>query len=504
MANFIALKTRIYYGTGGSVTRTHNITFSMNSWQLLIPSTISQDPVGTTMTGACVTALVINGDSKQEGTNVALEFKWVNYDTGAEYGQKSGAFSVDLSGSIVNFGFTPSNQQPKLCLGVRVTGYNLRRWSVTSDAGVASVYPPNLTVAPVNSTWQVNVTLNPDYAIDKIIYHTSSTVPETEISNGDTVGPIPNEDPFLDVTTTKSTYDLTLTATSLGSNGCAERQSIVRPDVVSGGGSLAGGVGLVAIINEAGSVSESGTFDVGLTGVFACGADVWTRLVSLVINGNDYVTNPYGGSLVDSFAFTSPGASSGGVFFRADGTAINATATFAEDRFCYSGNPVLPGGGSGVDGSNPVYPPGTDTTDPLNPQWPNYPGHDDFNPEDTFGPVPTIGGGGGTGGGTETWIGTTSGGEEGGGNGGDGNTGHAVSFPPGIDWSTDAQGLILRWRDDNKKWTKEHYVGLVGRKELYHWLRPSGQFSTRQYEVTHVDNVPAVIVYLEADVEVIE
>lgn len=77
-----------------------------------------------------------------------------------------------------------------------------------------------------------------------------------------------------------------------------------------------------------------------------------------------------------------------------------------------------------------------------------------------------------------------------------------IAVPQGLDSIDDGVGLILRWQDDNKKWTKEHHIKATA-QTLAYWLKPHGQFTSRRYELTMVDKVPCVIVYLEQEPEVL-
>jgi hypothetical protein len=76
-------------------------------------------------------------------------------------------------------------------------------------------------------------------------------------------------------------------------------------------------------------------------------------------------------------------------------------------------------------------------------------------------------------------------------------------FPIGLDWSKNGAGLILKWKDDNKKQTKEHYVPIVSLSTICAYMKPHGQFETRQYEIIHIDDLPVVVVYLETEPEVL-
>ena len=72
----------------------------------------------------------------------------------------------------------------------------------------------------------------------------------------------------------------------------------------------------------------------------------------------------------------------------------------------------------------------------------------------------------------------------------------------GIDWTSGPRGLILRWRDEDGKWSKEHYIdlGLTGETELWRHMHILGKFRVRQWEIIHVDRIPTTVVYLEMDV----
>lgn len=378
-------------------------------------------------------------------------------------------------------------------------------------------------------------------------------------------------------------YSVSVSVTGLGANGCGIAQDLLRFDVISGGGSIDGPGGASAVTNSpSGSASASSQVESGSSSsVFACANDVWTRLVSLVINGNDYVSNPSGGSLTDAFAFTSPGSISGGVYFTVD-QDITATATFAKDVFCWSGKPNLPNtgaivgpgtGGAGGGDTDPgpavppvYYPPGnTDppywpTPDPAPPTDPPTPPPPPVPPPGPNPPPPPpvppphpvdewallrlncypAGAGTYTGQGYYTkgrtvsfqaWANT---GWEFVRWAGDENTTSTygttvlsrdksivayftkktvippevgpLPFPPGIDWdlSRERKGLIVRWKDDDRPWSKEKYVTVVVNRNVCARLKPHGHFYVRKYEFTHVDSLPVVIGYIETDPEVKE
>lgn len=93
---------------------------------------------------------------------------------------------------------------------------------------------------------------------------------------------------------------------------------------------------------------------------------------------------------------------------------------------------------------------------------------------------------------------------DGGGFPGDGGTGRV--FSPGWDRSAEPAGLIIKWRDDNGLWSKEHVIGLgaPGDDTFPALLGCRGNYSTRQWEVVMMDRAPLVLAYVEEDVEVFD
>lgn len=64
--------------------------------------------------------------------------------------------------------------------------------------------------------------------------------------------------------------------------------------------------------------------------------------------------------------------------------------------------------------------------------------------------------------------------------------------------------LMVRWKDDNKNWSQEHYfdLGAIGETEISRRILCSGIFRTRQFEFKVSDNVP--ISFISAQIEIEE
>ena len=65
--------------------------------------------------------------------------------------------------------------------------------------------------------------------------------------------------------------------------------------------------------------------------------------------------------------------------------------------------------------------------------------------------------------------------------------------------------MMLRWKDDNKSWSNEVSIGLgdTGDAEIVTRIFPMGIYRTRQYEVSVSDNVAAIYLDAEEDIEVL-
>jgi hypothetical protein len=76
----------------------------------------------------------------------------------------------------------------------------------------------------------------------------------------------------------------------------------------------------------------------------------------------------------------------------------------------------------------------------------------------------------------------------------------------GVGLSTRTPKLLLRWRDDNKRWSNQREISLgdVGDREIVRRIQAQGVFDTRQYEIVGSDPVPIIFLGAEQDVEVVE
>jgi hypothetical protein len=64
------------------------------------------------------------------------------------------------------------------------------------------------------------------------------------------------------------------------------------------------------------------------------------------------------------------------------------------------------------------------------------------------------------------------------------------------------RALILRWRNEDGRWSKEHVIdlGKTGNTNCVQMLEGMGRYQARQYEIVHVDRVPCIIAALEEDI----
>jgi hypothetical protein len=64
--------------------------------------------------------------------------------------------------------------------------------------------------------------------------------------------------------------------------------------------------------------------------------------------------------------------------------------------------------------------------------------------------------------------------------------------------------LMVRWRDDNKDWSREVRIDLgdIGQTEVVRRLNITGMFRTRQYEVTCSEGVAVVFCAAEEDIDI--
>ena len=65
--------------------------------------------------------------------------------------------------------------------------------------------------------------------------------------------------------------------------------------------------------------------------------------------------------------------------------------------------------------------------------------------------------------------------------------------------------LMIRWRDDNKDWSREVRIDLgdIGQTEAMRRLNLTGMFRTRQYEVVCTEDVAVVFCAAEEDIDVL-
>lgn len=63
--------------------------------------------------------------------------------------------------------------------------------------------------------------------------------------------------------------------------------------------------------------------------------------------------------------------------------------------------------------------------------------------------------------------------------------------------------IMLRWRDDNQRWSNEHRISLgkIGESEIFRRIQTRGTYRTRQYELTCTDGVPVMYIDAEEDVD---
>jgi hypothetical protein len=64
--------------------------------------------------------------------------------------------------------------------------------------------------------------------------------------------------------------------------------------------------------------------------------------------------------------------------------------------------------------------------------------------------------------------------------------------------------MVVRWKDDNRDWSKPHDVslGVKGDRYIVAKIFPRGIYRTRQWEITHADSEEFVIASAEEDFEV--
>ena len=65
---------------------------------------------------------------------------------------------------------------------------------------------------------------------------------------------------------------------------------------------------------------------------------------------------------------------------------------------------------------------------------------------------------------------------------------------------------MIRWKDNNKSWSNEHWVSIknTGDTNFIARLSNLGIYETRQYEFVYCGNTPWTLVEAEEDVEVLQ
>lgn len=73
----------------------------------------------------------------------------------------------------------------------------------------------------------------------------------------------------------------------------------------------------------------------------------------------------------------------------------------------------------------------------------------------------------------------------------------------GVGLGTGTPQLMVRWRDDNKEWSREVAISLgdVGDTEVIRKLNNTGIYHTRQWEISCTESVPVVFAYAEEDID---
>lgn len=66
--------------------------------------------------------------------------------------------------------------------------------------------------------------------------------------------------------------------------------------------------------------------------------------------------------------------------------------------------------------------------------------------------------------------------------------------------------LMIRWRDDNNRWSNEHWVSLgnLGEKDIVRRIFTQGIYRTRQYEFVSTSSVPVIFIDAEENIEVLD
>lgn len=401
---------------------------------------------------------------------------------------------------------------------VVITTRPASKYIVAKDANTDTVDPANNDLVVVGVEKTIHAVPLTGYVIDSVKLDSS------EVGNDYKLTPI-DKDYNIDVTTTPEMIGVTcniqywktdclpknsLNFVGLDTSGQPQSDGL---QVTMGGSVYYSGSPPAVCISET-PVAELGEdVEYGSSfGVWAVAHDVRTRLVSLTVNGNDYVSNPSGGALPNQFVYCGSGVAgrplnSGGLFFDVPGTAVSISAVFASDMVCVNRLPQLPKSGPvppappapGQPYPNPFPDPTAPNPFPIPVPGDTYPipgfipdGPEEGNPGDIPGGPGDDGGGGGgsTGGGGPDGIGSPFG------------TPESVKKVDQIG-ETSPRGLIIRWRNDAGKWSKEHVIdlGTIGQTNLFKQICPMGDYVTRQWEIIHIDAIPFAVVYLEEEVE---
>lgn len=71
--------------------------------------------------------------------------------------------------------------------------------------------------------------------------------------------------------------------------------------------------------------------------------------------------------------------------------------------------------------------------------------------------------------------------------------------------SSPSAKLMLRWKDDNKAWSNEHWIDLggLGNRQIVMKVYPFGIYCTRQYEFACTANVPVTFIDAEEDIDLL-
>jgi hypothetical protein len=80
-----------------------------------------------------------------------------------------------------------------------------------------------------------------------------------------------------------------------------------------------------------------------------------------------------------------------------------------------------------------------------------------------------------------------------------------LTLKRGVGLSSRTPELMVRWRDDNRRWSQERQLSLgdIGDTTIYRRLKTGGIYRTRQYEFSCSDAVPLTFLEAEEDIEVL-